>query len=234
MPGVLLGAGFDLPGCSSIAVPTQTWKVVVTKLGGSDIVGEVDRRRVATGRRGERLERLRVGAIPDAHTDERQLVRDLRAQLREVLRTGRDHAIAEVDEESLEGGRLEAACEWARSHGVASYVPVSPDLPNTAGVEAWLREHGFSPAYAWMKFVRDPHPPRFPAPANLEVVELSEADEEPFGMIAAVGFGMPVASQSSRSDSGPASRASTMAIALSRTPIPLTLWSTKRDYCLKE
>jgi len=42
MPGVLLGAGFDCPGCSSIAVPTQTWKVVVTKLGGSDIVGEVE------------------------------------------------------------------------------------------------------------------------------------------------------------------------------------------------
>ena len=41
MPGVLLGAG-SISGCSSIAVPTQSWRVVVTKLGGSDIVGEVE------------------------------------------------------------------------------------------------------------------------------------------------------------------------------------------------
>ena len=41
-----------------------------------------------------------------------------------------------------------------------------------------------------MKFVRDSHPPRFALPAEVEVVELG-ADEEPFGMIAATGFGLP-------------------------------------------
>ncbi|HEX3239206.1 MAG TPA: GNAT family N-acetyltransferase [Solirubrobacterales bacterium] len=91
---------------------------------------------------------------------------------------------------ALEGGDLAAACEWVRSRGVDSYVPVSPGLAETASVEDWLRGNGFAPGYAWMKFVRDPHPPRFRAPA-VEVVELSAADQEPFGMIAATGFGLP-------------------------------------------
>jgi GNAT superfamily N-acetyltransferase len=93
-------------------------------------------------------------------------------------------------EGALDGGHLEAACDWARSRGVASYVPVSPDLPSTAAVEGWLRASGFSPAYAWMKFVRDPHPPRFKAP-DVEVVELGSDSDEPFGAIAASGFGLP-------------------------------------------
>ncbi len=42
-----------------------------------------------------------------------------------------------------------------------------------------------------MKFLRDPHPPRFAAPSDVEVVELSDSSQEPFGMIAATGFGMP-------------------------------------------
>jgi GNAT superfamily N-acetyltransferase len=42
-----------------------------------------------------------------------------------------------------------------------------------------------------MKFVRDPHPPRFPAPDGVEVIEVTAPDEEPFGTIAAIGFGLP-------------------------------------------
>jgi GNAT superfamily N-acetyltransferase len=42
-----------------------------------------------------------------------------------------------------------------------------------------------------MKFVRDPHPPRFPAPDGVEVVGLTGAAQGPFGAIAAVGFGLP-------------------------------------------
>lgn len=91
---------------------------------------------------------------------------------------------------ALEDGHLAAACEWARSLGVDPYVPVSPGLPSTEAVEGWLRGAEFSPGYAWMKFVRDPHPPRFRAP-QVEVVELGAGAEEPFGMIAATGFGLP-------------------------------------------
>jgi GNAT superfamily N-acetyltransferase len=86
---------------------------------------------------------------------------------------------------------LEYAIGWTAEHGVSPCIPVTPGLPGSPRAEAWLQEKGFEPGYAWMKFVRDGHPPRFPAPADLEVVELSAADEEPFGMIAAVGFGMP-------------------------------------------
>jgi GNAT superfamily N-acetyltransferase len=86
---------------------------------------------------------------------------------------------------------LEYAIAWAEEHGVSPCVPLTPGLPGSARVEAWLRERHFERGYAWMKFVRDPHPPRFPAPAEVEVVELTDADEEPFGTIAAIGFGMP-------------------------------------------
>jgi GNAT superfamily N-acetyltransferase len=86
---------------------------------------------------------------------------------------------------------LEYAVAFAQEQGVSPCVPVTPGLPGSAAAEAWLRGRGFEPGYAWMKFVRDTHPPRFPAPEGIEVVELATADEEPFGTIAAVGFGMP-------------------------------------------
>ena len=86
---------------------------------------------------------------------------------------------------------LAAAAEWAEAQGVAPYVPLTAALPGSDAAEVWLRENGFEPAYAWMKFTRDPHPPRFPAPEGAEVVELTEPDREPFGTIAAIGFGLP-------------------------------------------
>jgi len=95
-------------------------------------------------------------------------------------------------EDAEEGGEgLLAAAAWTGELGLAPYFPVTPGLPGSAAAEAWLRENGFEPGYAWMKFVRDPHPPRFPLPDGVEVVELHEGDEEPFGTIAAVGFRAP-------------------------------------------
>jgi GNAT superfamily N-acetyltransferase len=89
------------------------------------------------------------------------------------------------------GEHLGAAADWAEERGATAYVPVTPGLPGAETAEAWLRDNGFAPAYAWMKFVRDAHPPRFPAPDEVEVVEVSAPDAEPFGTIAAVGFGLP-------------------------------------------
>jgi hypothetical protein len=88
-------------------------------------------------------------------------------------------------------GHLASASAWMNSCGVGSYVPVAPGLPATDIATAWLAENRFTPGYAWMKFVRDPHPPRFAAPRGVEVVELSDPGQEPFGMIAATGFGLP-------------------------------------------
>jgi hypothetical protein len=70
------------------------------------------------------------------------------------------------------------------------YVPVTPDLPESGAAESLLSLKGFDRGYAWMKFIRDPHPPRFKAP-DVEIVELTDPVQEPFGMIAATGFEMP-------------------------------------------
>ncbi len=87
-------------------------------------------------------------------------------------------------------GHLAAAAEWMRSRGVAGYVPVTPGLPDSDAAEALLAANGYDKGYAWMKFVRDPHAPRFKAPA-VEVVELGDPAQAPFGMIAATGFDLP-------------------------------------------
>lgn len=95
-------------------------------------------------------------------------------------------------EDADRGGEgLGAAIDWAAKRGVSPFVPVTPGLPGAAVAEAWLEENGFELAHSWMKFVRDPHPARFPSPDGVEVVELTSPDEEPFGTIAAIGFGLP-------------------------------------------
>ncbi|HET7417333.1 MAG TPA: GNAT family N-acetyltransferase [Solirubrobacterales bacterium] len=86
---------------------------------------------------------------------------------------------------------LSYALAWIAEQGVSPYVPVTPGLSGSAAAETQLRDKGFEPGYAWMKFLRDAHPPRFPAPDDVEVVELSVPDQEPFGTIAAIGFGLP-------------------------------------------
>lgn len=92
---------------------------------------------------------------------------------------------------AVSGGHLGAAVEWASAGGVSPCVPVTPGLPETEAAERWLAANGFASGYAWMKFVRDAHPPRFPAPDGVEVVRVGAGSEEPFGMIAANGFGLP-------------------------------------------
>ncbi|MGV1047518.1 MAG: GNAT family N-acetyltransferase [Solirubrobacterales bacterium] len=88
-------------------------------------------------------------------------------------------------------GHLAAATAWARDRGASPHVAVTPDRAGTAAAEEWLRGNGFSPGYGWMKFARDAHPPRFRPPADVEVLELTQGSADPFGMVAATGFGMP-------------------------------------------
>jgi GNAT superfamily N-acetyltransferase len=91
---------------------------------------------------------------------------------------------------AVAAGQLAAATEWMSARGVDQYVPVTPGLPESDAAMGWLQQNGFGIGYGWMKFVRDAHPPRFAVP-ELEVVELAAGAEEPFGMIAATGFGLP-------------------------------------------
>jgi hypothetical protein len=88
-------------------------------------------------------------------------------------------------------GHLAAATAWASERGAVPCVPLTPGLSATGAAEEWLRRNGFGPKRGWMKFVRDAHPPRFKPPADVEVFELSAESEDPFGMLAATGFGMP-------------------------------------------
>ncbi|HVY96674.1 MAG TPA: GNAT family N-acetyltransferase [Solirubrobacterales bacterium] len=90
---------------------------------------------------------------------------------------------------AVDHGYLEDALAWAEARGASPYVPVSPG-PEAAGAESVLAARGYRRGYGWMKFVRDAHPPRFRAP-EVEVVELTGPDQEPFGAIAATGFGLP-------------------------------------------
>lgn len=93
---------------------------------------------------------------------------------------------------AVDGGHLAAALAWSREREISPCLPVTPDLPETAAAERLLAAEGFQPGYAWMKFVRDCHPPRFRAPADVEVIRLEAGSDAPFGTIAATGFGLPV------------------------------------------
>ena len=111
-----------------------------------------------------------AGALPEAR------------MLNLVLGAGESGAVS--------GGHLDQALEWAESRGVSAYVPVTPDAPEARSAESVLRSRGYGCGYAWMKFVRGVHPPRFTEPEGVEVLRV-QAAEEPFGMIAATGFGLP-------------------------------------------
>jgi GNAT superfamily N-acetyltransferase len=87
-------------------------------------------------------------------------------------------------------GHLGEALDWAESSCVSLYVPLAGTTPDADAAQRLLRSRGYEPGYAWMKFVRDAHPPRFAAPAEVEVIPV-EGEEEPFAMIAATGFGLP-------------------------------------------
>lgn len=92
---------------------------------------------------------------------------------------------------AVAAGHLEAALAWGRERGVAFTVQVPPGEPETEAAEATLQAAGYAPGYGWMRFVRDPHPPRFSPSEEVEVVELAAPDQEPFGAIVAAAFGLP-------------------------------------------
>jgi len=89
-------------------------------------------------------------------------------------------------------GFVEEAVDWVREQGVRGFALLDPNLPGTGAAERALTRAGYEREHDWMRFVRDPHPPRFKVAADVEVVELDGSDEDnPFGSIAAHGFGLP-------------------------------------------
>ncbi len=89
-------------------------------------------------------------------------------------------------------GFLDETIGWVRERGARGFALLDPNLPGAAAAEGTLAGAGFERDHAWMRFVRDAHPPRFEVSAEVEVVEVESSDEEsPFGSIAALGFGLP-------------------------------------------
>jgi Acetyltransferase (GNAT) domain len=88
-------------------------------------------------------------------------------------------------------GFLGEAIEWTRARPASAFVLLPPDFPGTEAAEAALAAAGFERGVAWMRFVRNAHPPRFAVAADVEVVEIDGSGDSPFGTIAALGFGLP-------------------------------------------
>jgi hypothetical protein len=89
-------------------------------------------------------------------------------------------------------GFLGEAIDWVRDQGARGFALLDPNLPAARAAEAALLRSGYEKGHDWMRFVRDPHPPRFEVSGEIEVVELDGSEEDaPFGAIAALGFGMP-------------------------------------------
>lgn len=87
------------------------------------------------------------------------------------------------------GGHLDQALDWMESQRVSFYVPLA-EAAGSEQARALLESRRYERGYAWMKFIRDAHPPRFSPPAGVEVDCVTD-ETEPFGMIAATGFGLP-------------------------------------------
>jgi len=95
-----------------------------------------------------------------------------------------------AEQDAAADDHLGQALDWVESRGVSAYVPITESAPGAKDVEHLLRSRGYERGYSWMKFVRDTHPPRFAEPPGIEVLPIQGPDE-PFGMIAATGFGLP-------------------------------------------
>jgi hypothetical protein len=98
--------------------------------------------------------------------------------------------------DAAEEGFLAEAIDWTRGQGVGACVPVTPDLPGSERAASLLEAEGFAPIPGWMKFVRDPHPPRFKVADDVEVVEVGRDEPRaspalPFAAIAATAFDLP-------------------------------------------
>jgi GNAT superfamily N-acetyltransferase len=64
--------------------------------------------------------------------------------------------------------------------------------PDEAALEPRLRERGYEPGYAWMKFGRGVEPPP-ERPTELRVAAAGPEDADAFGRVVAEGYGMPEA-----------------------------------------
>jgi hypothetical protein len=84
-------------------------------------------------------------------------------------------------------GFLAEAVDWCRERGARTYAPLTPGRLGFEPAESWLRGSDFEPAGAWLRFTRDAHPPRFPAPAGVEVIAADDRGWETSELTASFG-----------------------------------------------
>lgn len=87
---------------------------------------------------------------------------------------------------AVEDGYLAAAVKWMERHDVDYRVPLAPGLPELAAAEEWLERHRYRLVDGPAKLLRDGSPPRFPAPAGIDIYERVDPLEDE-------GFGDPLA-----------------------------------------
>jgi GNAT superfamily N-acetyltransferase len=94
-----------------------------------------------------------------------------------------------AEQGAVKDGHLEAAVEWAESHGVDCRIPVATEGPEAGAAEDLLNRRGYRRTERLVRFVRDASPPRFFEPAGIEVDEVPEFMEG-FSDYLADGFGL--------------------------------------------
>jgi hypothetical protein len=85
---------------------------------------------------------------------------------------------------------LRVADEFGHLPGASGEAPSTSGPAGAAEIERRLDALGFPQRVTVRKYLRDAHPPRFPATGGVEVVEV-EGSESPFGEIVALGSGKP-------------------------------------------
>ncbi|HUC07370.1 MAG TPA: hypothetical protein VMR96_04710 [Solirubrobacterales bacterium] len=87
---------------------------------------------------------------------------------------------------AIEDGYLPAAVQWMERHDVDFRVSLTPGLPEQEAAERWLQRHRYHLLDGPVKLLRDGSPPRFEAPAGIDIYERVDPWEDE-------GFGDPLA-----------------------------------------
>ncbi|HEY5333585.1 MAG TPA: hypothetical protein VIJ21_08570 [Solirubrobacterales bacterium] len=131
------------------------------------------------------IERRDFGPI-EATTGRRELGRDVTLLL------------GAAEPGAADEGFLAEAVEWCRGRDARAYAPLVPGRLGFDRAQAWLERDDFERSGGWVRFARDPHPPRFPKPEGIEVRPVEPGDDTPFGFEASFGasstFGVRVPS----------------------------------------
>ena len=87
---------------------------------------------------------------------------------------------------AMNDGYLPTAVKWMERHDVAYRVPLSPELPEAAAAEAWLRRHRYRLMEGPARLLRNGSPPQFQSPPGIDIYERVDPWEDE-------GFGDPLA-----------------------------------------